>query len=77
MLSLKYRANSIFWTRALNIPFPHSYVFPVPVKVLGNNSSLNSSEVGTNTSEIPGKTSVHEQNGKTEVCKLLLILFML
>ncbi|KAK1297319.1 hypothetical protein QJS10_CPB15g00658 [Acorus calamus] len=21
-------ANSIFWTRALNIPFPHSYVFP-------------------------------------------------
>jgi hypothetical protein len=22
------RANSIFWTRALNIPLPHSYVFP-------------------------------------------------
>ena len=22
-----YRANSIFWTRALNIPFPSSYVF--------------------------------------------------
>lgn len=22
------RANSVFWTRALNIPFPHSYVFP-------------------------------------------------
>ncbi|XP_030533635.1 uncharacterized protein LOC115743131 isoform X1 [Rhodamnia argentea] len=21
-------ANSVFWTRALNIPFPHSYVFP-------------------------------------------------
>ncbi|KAB1214460.1 Ribulose-1,5 bisphosphate carboxylase/oxygenase large subunit N-methyltransferase, chloroplastic [Morella rubra] len=22
------RANSVFWTRALNIPLPHSYVFP-------------------------------------------------
>lgn len=22
-------ANSVFWTRALNIPFPHSYVFPI------------------------------------------------
>ncbi|XP_074567670.1 uncharacterized protein LOC141824307 [Curcuma longa] len=64
-------ANSIFWTRALNIPFPHSYVFPEPAKVLGNNSSLNSSEVGTNTSEIPGKTSVHEQNGQTEGVHML------
>ncbi|KAF9608301.1 hypothetical protein IFM89_008586 [Coptis chinensis] len=25
-------ANSIFWTRALNIPFPHSYVFPQAVE---------------------------------------------
>lgn len=22
------RANSVFWARALNIPLPHSYVFP-------------------------------------------------
>lgn len=22
------RANSVFWTRALNIPLPYSYVFP-------------------------------------------------
>ncbi|KAK9143557.1 hypothetical protein Syun_012957 [Stephania yunnanensis] len=34
-------ANSIFWTRALNIPFPHSYVFPqMPKEDETSHSSL-------------------------------------
>ncbi|KAE8722817.1 SET domain-containing protein isoform 4 [Hibiscus syriacus] len=28
LFSLKMGANSIFWSRALNLPLPHSYVFP-------------------------------------------------
>ncbi|KAB1216230.1 [Fructose-bisphosphate aldolase]-lysine N-methyltransferase, chloroplastic [Morella rubra] len=32
-------ANSIFWTRALNIPLPHSYVFP-QTQVEDNNFSI-------------------------------------
>ncbi|KAJ0052241.1 hypothetical protein Pint_00300 [Pistacia integerrima] len=42
-------ANSIFWSRALNIPFPHSYVFPPIQESRDNCSSVNeSSEASTN-----------------------------
>ncbi|KQK19647.1 uncharacterized protein LOC100842937 [Brachypodium distachyon] len=40
-------ANSIFWTRALNIPLPHSYVFP---------GSVN--EQQTRTGEVLGDSSI-------------------
>ncbi|KAF3442245.1 hypothetical protein FNV43_RR16161 [Rhamnella rubrinervis] len=39
-------ANSVFWTRALNIPLPHSYVFPQIQVTEGCSSSIeNTSEV--------------------------------
>ncbi|KAJ0967073.1 hypothetical protein J5N97_023990 [Dioscorea zingiberensis] len=34
-------ANSVFWTRALNIPLPHSYVFPESLGAEENNSTCN------------------------------------
>ncbi|KAH9732203.1 SET domain-containing protein [Citrus sinensis] len=37
------RANSIFWTRALNIPLPHSYVFPQNQEDLNKYDSINNS----------------------------------
>ncbi|ESR58419.1 SET domain-containing protein [Citrus sinensis] len=36
-------ANSIFWTRALNIPLPHSYVFPQNQEDLNKYDSINNS----------------------------------
>ncbi|KAL2233953.1 UNVERIFIED_CONTAM: hypothetical protein Sindi_1127500 [Sesamum indicum] len=42
------RANSIFWTRALNIPFPSSYVFPRAEQ-----------EQDSTTSIVPGESSNH------------------
>ncbi|KAL9435020.1 hypothetical protein AB3S75_021310 [Citrus x aurantiifolia] len=36
-------ANSIFWTRALNIPLPHSYVFPQNQEDLNKCDSINNS----------------------------------
>ncbi|XP_011091377.1 protein-lysine N-methyltransferase EFM1 [Sesamum indicum] len=41
-------ANSIFWTRALNIPFPSSYVFPRAEQ-----------EQDSTTSIVPGESSNH------------------
>ncbi|CAA6663369.1 unnamed protein product [Spirodela intermedia] len=49
-------ANSVFWTRALNIPFPHSYVFPSPVGDAtsacdGSNLKISSSQIAMLTME--------------------------
>ncbi|XP_063944538.1 uncharacterized protein LOC108207896 isoform X2 [Daucus carota subsp. sativus] len=48
-------ANSIFWTRALSIPLPRSYVFPENHEpqdstLLGNGSSLNDEELASKNS---------------------------
>ncbi|KAI3985492.1 hypothetical protein MKX01_033806 [Papaver californicum] len=44
-------ANSIFWTRALNIPFPHSYVFPKTLEEENCSVTLDA-EGGIITSEV-------------------------
>ncbi|PHU29218.1 hypothetical protein BC332_01311 [Capsicum chinense] len=41
------RANSIFWSRALNIPFPHCYVFPVDSEGQGSDVSRETVNSGT------------------------------
>ncbi|KAL5727745.1 hypothetical protein ACHQM5_000903 [Ranunculus cassubicifolius] len=43
-------ANSIFWTRALNIPFPRSYVFPQNIEEQENISSLGDDSAVSGTS---------------------------
>ncbi|KAH7577840.1 hypothetical protein JRO89_XS01G0306300 [Xanthoceras sorbifolium] len=49
-------ANSIFWTRALNIPLPRSYVFPQIQEDQDNCGSVNkSSEVFANQSQENGQ----------------------
>ncbi|KAK1560873.1 hypothetical protein Q3G72_031838 [Acer saccharum] len=54
-------ANSIFWTRALNIPLPHSYVFPQIQEDQDNCGSVNKShEVFTDQSG----DLINEQEGK-------------
>ncbi|KAK2650443.1 hypothetical protein Ddye_017932 [Dipteronia dyeriana] len=53
-------ANSIFWTRALNIPLPHSYVFPQIQEDQDNCGSVNKSYVFTDQS----KELVNEQEEK-------------
>ncbi|WZZ84209.1 hypothetical protein YC2023_104781 [Brassica napus] len=40
-------ANSVFWSRALNLPLPHSFVFP-----------QNQEDVGEIQDQVPGATSV-------------------
>ncbi|XP_031267752.1 uncharacterized protein LOC116126187 isoform X1 [Pistacia vera] len=56
-------ANSIFWSRALNIPFPHSYVFPPIQESRDNCSSVNeSSEASTN--HISSRELLNGQNEK-------------
>ncbi|KAM3322865.1 actin-histidine N-methyltransferase [Capsicum chacoense] len=40
-------ANSIFWGRALNIPFPHCYVFPVDSEGQGSDVSRETVNSGT------------------------------
>ncbi|KAM3196164.1 hypothetical protein ACQJBY_072038 [Aegilops geniculata] len=55
-------ANSIFWTRALNIPLPHSYVFPGSLdekqkrtgEVLGDSSLTNQQETDITTKNCSG-----------------------
>lgn len=42
------RANSVFWTRALNIPLPHSYVFPQTQEEDSNFATTKDSELCTN-----------------------------
>lgn len=57
------RANSVFWSRALNIPLPHSFVFP---------QSQDDTGECTSTSESPETAPVNsnEEKGKslTSVC---------
>ncbi|XP_037458013.1 uncharacterized protein LOC119329119 [Triticum dicoccoides] len=56
-------ANSIFWTRALNIPLPHSYVFPGLLdeqqnrtgEVLGASSLTNQQETDITTKNCSGE----------------------
>lgn len=60
------RANSVFWTRALNIPLPHSYVFPQIQETEGCSSSIEK------TSEVsichdPGEELVDGGDEKSEV----------
>ncbi|KAJ8650143.1 hypothetical protein MRB53_003166 [Persea americana] len=45
-------ANSIFWTRALSIPFPHSYVFP---QVVGEQENLSLSRNGDPLDQVSGE----------------------
>ncbi|KAI3444629.1 hypothetical protein Pfo_001294 [Paulownia fortunei] len=55
-------ANSIFWTRALNIPLPCSYVFP---RVQPEQDSTSSNVPGTSTSHVFMEKLVNRENGKT------------
>ncbi|ONK80403.1 uncharacterized protein A4U43_C01F17290 [Asparagus officinalis] len=59
-------ANSIFWTRALNIPFPHSYVFPEPLEKQSNGSAHHSSDSDASASQEIVETFEHENDSKTE-----------
>lgn len=69
VLQLQSRANSVFWARALNIPLPHSYVFP---QIQGakdvSSSTEKASEVSSN---ISSKELVKEMDQKSEVIFLL------
>ncbi|RWW55864.1 hypothetical protein BHE74_00037458, partial [Ensete ventricosum] len=60
------RANCIFWTRALNIPFPRSYVFPESLDEQGKSSLSCSSEVDATVTGNSGETSIHSLNVKSE-----------
>uniref|UniRef100_A0ACD6AD41 Uncharacterized protein n=1 Tax=Avena sativa TaxID=4498 RepID=A0ACD6AD41_AVESA len=61
-------ANSIFWTRALNIPLPHSYVFPGSLdeqqirsgEILGDSSLATQQETG-----ITVKNSSSDENSES------------
>lgn len=59
-----YRANSIFWTRALNIPFPRSYVFP---RVQPEQDSASSNTPGASTSHDSTEKLANRENGKRKV----------
>ncbi|CAN8306529.1 unnamed protein product [Cochlearia groenlandica] len=58
-------ANSVFWSRALNIPLPHSFVFPQSPEDVAGSPSTHSPETDSGTSnsemiqdQVPGVTSV-------------------
>ncbi|PIN16232.1 N-methyltransferase [Handroanthus impetiginosus] len=55
-------ANSIFWTRALNIPLPHPYVFP---RVQQEQESTSSYGCGVSTSHVSTENLVNRENEKT------------
>ncbi|KAA8520567.1 hypothetical protein F0562_014823 [Nyssa sinensis] len=57
-------ANSIFWTRALNIPLPHSYVFPQIQEEQHSTSSSFSSNCGASTNHIFSGELVKGKDGK-------------
>ncbi|XP_059634085.1 uncharacterized protein LOC132276605 isoform X2 [Cornus florida] len=57
-------ANSIFWTRALNIPFPRSYVFPQIQKEQDSTSLSLSRYSGESTNHISSEELVNGNNGK-------------
>ncbi|XP_078439908.1 SET domain-containing protein isoform X2 [Wolffia australiana] len=55
-------ANSVFWTRALNIPFPHTYVFPSSDG--DANSSSDTSNQKVPSSHTNDKTSIGSMDVK-------------
>ncbi|KAK4418708.1 Serine/threonine-protein kinase dst1 [Sesamum alatum] len=55
-------ANSIFWTRALNIPFPTSYVFPSAEQEQDNTTST---LPGESTNHVSTEKIVNTENGST------------
>lgn len=57
-------ANSVFWSRALNIPFPRSYIFPQVQEDQGSHSPINNSQISCNS----GKELVDEQDEKGSKC---------
>ncbi|KAK6162441.1 hypothetical protein DH2020_002282 [Rehmannia glutinosa] len=54
-------ANSVFWTRALNIPLPHSYVFP---RVQPEQDSTASNIPCASTNHVSTEELVNRENGK-------------
>ncbi|XP_057981399.1 uncharacterized protein LOC131166827 isoform X2 [Malania oleifera] len=56
-------ANSVFWTRALNIPFPHSYVFPQFHEEQDSRTSLSKAS-GACSNLISSGQSIHEKDAK-------------
>ena len=59
------RANSVFWSRALNIPFPHSYVFPQVQKDQGNHSSTDVLEFSC--CDNSGQNLISEKDERSEI----------
>ncbi|XP_058008337.1 uncharacterized protein LOC110637071 isoform X2 [Hevea brasiliensis] len=53
-------ANSVFWSRALNIPFPRSYVFPQVQEDQGSHSPINNSQISYNS----GRDLIDEKDEK-------------
>ncbi|KAH0471130.1 hypothetical protein IEQ34_000853 [Dendrobium chrysotoxum] len=66
------RAYSIFWTRALNIPFPRSYVFPESFGDQSNNPTCHTGHCGALKAEMAGET-IDDRSGET--CRDNSILF--
>ncbi|CAN6208928.1 unnamed protein product [Urochloa humidicola] len=61
-------ANSIFWTRALNIPLPHSYVFPGSCgdqQTRTNDDACGSSLPAHQETDITAKDSSADENSKS------------
>ncbi|CAL5044938.1 unnamed protein product [Urochloa decumbens] len=61
-------ANSIFWTRALNIPLPHSYVFPGSCgdqQTRTNDDVCDSSLLTHQETDITAKDSIADENSKS------------
>lgn len=58
------RANSVFWSRALNIPLPHSYVFPQTQVEDSNFSVGKDSENSTNHVSSGELISGRDEKGK-------------
>ncbi|XP_020591612.1 uncharacterized protein LOC110032354 [Phalaenopsis equestris] len=56
-------AFSMFWTRALNIPFPRSYVFPEPAGDQSNNRVLHTSYCVAPETDMAGEASA-DTNGE-------------
>lgn len=70
------RANSVFWTRALNIPLPHSHVFPQIQETEGCSTSIEK------TSEVSkfhdsGEELIDGGDEKSEVILLSHLFFFL
>ncbi|TYI73962.1 hypothetical protein E1A91_D07G165700v1 [Gossypium mustelinum] len=58
-------ANSIFWSRALNLPLPHSYVFPQIQDDVGTTCPVDKNSEGS-TSHSYSEEPINEIDGKSE-----------